>query len=193
MAEPLFVSPKLEVRRSSLHGRGVFATAPFAAGELIEECHFAIVDSTPAAVDRSLNAYLFTWPRGSTTTLAMVLGFGMVYNHSDTPNITWDTDVAEEVYRFRALRAIAAGEELCHWYGAHATREIARRNARRARGLAGEVLRFLAQPRSLDDLSRHFPDTDPELLACALALWSRRGWVAQDPMGRYLAGPGALG
>lgn len=132
MREKLYVSPKIVVKDSPLHGRGVFAEKPLARGELIEECHFAIVDSPLAIADERLNAYLFTWPRGSRTTLAMVFGFAMVYNHSDEPNITWETDEAARLYRFIALRDIAAGEELCHRYGPHATGDIQRRQAAHA-------------------------------------------------------------
>ena len=142
MVDGLFVSPKIAVRRSPLHGRGVFAREPIPAGELIEECHYAVVDSTSATLDQRLNAHLFTWPKGGTA-LALVFGGGMIYNHSDRPNIAFRTDEEDDLYRFFALRPIAEGEELCHDYGPHATDDIrseaaslARRRASRRRAAA---------------------------------------------------------
>ena len=40
----LFHSNKIEVRDSSKHGRGVFAKEDIKSGEMLEECHYIVVD-----------------------------------------------------------------------------------------------------------------------------------------------------
>lgn len=128
-AGKLHLSPKIEISGSPTHGRGIFANAPIRAGELLEESHFAIIDSTVATVDRGLYGYVYTWPKGGDH-LAIVFGYAMVYNHSTDPNVTWQTDEGAWVYRFIALRDIAAGEELVHDYGDHAEEEFREMSAR---------------------------------------------------------------
>ena len=50
------------------------------------------------------------------TTQAIILGLGSMFNHSRLgQNVGWERDVEGLVVRYRALRDIAAGEELCEW------------------------------------------------------------------------------
>ena len=42
----MIVNPKIEVRKSSIHGYGVFANADIEIGEILEECHFISVPGT---------------------------------------------------------------------------------------------------------------------------------------------------
>lgn len=52
------------------------------------------------------------------TTQAVVLGLGSMFNHSaQEQNIGWERDVMRGCVRYYALRDIAAGEELCINYG----------------------------------------------------------------------------
>lgn len=48
---------------------------------------------------------------------AFVLGLGMVYNHSDSPNIRYEFDYDEMLFRYTANQDICAGEELLIDYG----------------------------------------------------------------------------
>ncbi|NBX07285.1 MAG: SET domain-containing protein-lysine N-methyltransferase, partial [Proteobacteria bacterium] len=44
--------------------------------------------------------------------------YGMVYNHSDSPNAEWEIDDDDiRFVRFTALREIKKGEEILHSYG----------------------------------------------------------------------------
>ena len=93
-------------------GRGVFATRRFAAGEVIETCH--TVEIADADVSGRLNDYVFSTGRDGDVLL--VLGNGMLYNHSHDPNVEYVEDEPDTI-AFRALRAVQAGEELTIDYG----------------------------------------------------------------------------
>lgn len=52
----------------------------------------------------------------------MVLGLGSLFNHSRRDqNVSWTRDLENEMIVYRALRDIAANEELCISYGDHLT------------------------------------------------------------------------
>jgi SET domain-containing protein len=93
-------------------GRGVFATRRFAKGEVIETC--PTVEVAGDEVTGRLNDYVFT----SITEgdVLLVLGHGMLYNHSADPNVVYEQDEPSEM-TFRTLQAVQPGEELTIDYG----------------------------------------------------------------------------
>ncbi|KAK5041519.1 hypothetical protein LTR13_002186 [Exophiala sideris] len=67
--------------------------------------------------DSATNSY---WPskNGRTTTQALALGLGSMFNHSTrAQNVGWKRNTDTEVIVYTALRDIKAGEELCISYG----------------------------------------------------------------------------
>ena len=48
---------------------------------------------------------------------ANVLLLGSLFNHSETPNVTYSIDTKSETIRFFTTRSVEAGEELCFFYG----------------------------------------------------------------------------
>ena len=66
----LILNKKIEVRKSPIHGYGVFATEDILPREILEECHFIlfplIAKTTP---DAPLTNYGFAWPHQTVTTL----------------------------------------------------------------------------------------------------------------------------
>jgi uncharacterized protein len=88
---------------------------PIAAGEVVEECP---VLRFPAAQRKHIDAtlideYYFDWDGDG----AIALGFGSLYNHGDEPAAEYVKDTANDLLVVRALRAIAAGEEITFAYG----------------------------------------------------------------------------
>ena len=103
------------VAPSTLHGRGVFAAVPIAAGEVIEVCP---VLRFPAAQREHIDAtlideYYFDWDGDG----AIALGLGSLYNHADEPIAEYIKDTANDVLVVRALSPIAADEEITFAYG----------------------------------------------------------------------------
>ena len=108
---------KIIVKESSIHGLGVFAAVDLAVGETLERCAYIVIDDYDLQEENRLNDYLFTSPDAPTDYL-VVMGCGMLYNHSDNANASWEVDSVDNRFlRFYADSAIKAGEEIFHDYG----------------------------------------------------------------------------
>jgi uncharacterized protein len=94
------------------HGRGVFATRRFAEGELVERCH--TIELPDSEVTGRLGDYVYTSVKDGD--VLIVLGCGMLYNHSSDPNVEYVQDEPSTI-TFLALRAVKPGEELTIDYG----------------------------------------------------------------------------
>lgn len=110
-------SGHLVVKNVRGKGRGVFTLRPIAKGDIVEICPVIPFSVREAAVVMKtiLGNYVFEW--GDTSrNAALALGYGSIYNHSSTPNIRYSMREAKNQIVFRALRDIAAGEELMSNY-----------------------------------------------------------------------------
>jgi SET domain-containing protein len=109
----MFVSNKIVVKDSPIHGKGVFTNDMILSGEVIEECHFIhLNESDFSKLDNSLKEYTFSWPLFTKDSHAVVLGFGSIYNHREDNNATWTTDIENNCYIFIAVKDIYPGEEI---------------------------------------------------------------------------------
>lgn len=111
-------SPPVYVASAKGKGRGVYAARPIKAGEVIEEA--PVIPIPKREWDRHventiLADYTFDWGRDNDHA-AVVMGYGMLYNHSKTPNAHFTNAIGRKVYIFRALRDIAKDEEICTNY-----------------------------------------------------------------------------
>jgi len=61
-----------------------------------------------------LDHYTFRWPDGR---MALALGLGSLFNHSESPNVSYHLDTDSESIRYVAARTILADEELFIFYG----------------------------------------------------------------------------
>jgi uncharacterized protein len=93
-------------------GRGVFASRNLDAREVVEICPTIEVDDDD--VGGNLADYVFDSPDGTGTVL--FLGYGMLYNHAYSPNLTYRTHGRDAV-AFVTTRPVKAGEELTIDYG----------------------------------------------------------------------------
>ena len=105
---------KLSVRRTALHRWGVFATAPIAAHELLEEAPYFLIAKKELSKTPSTETYSYYL---DPETSLVGLGLAGLYNHSYQPNCCHEIDPVTELMRHYALRAIAPGEELTLNYG----------------------------------------------------------------------------
>jgi len=107
---------KIRVGDSPIHGQGVFAQVDIKAGEVIERCPYLVIDDDDLAEENRLNDYLFTSPDAATDYL-VIMGYGMMYNHSSDANAEWEIDDDNRFVRFSATKDIAAGDEIFQDYG----------------------------------------------------------------------------
>ncbi|PPQ89643.1 hypothetical protein CVT25_013830 [Psilocybe cyanescens] len=61
-----------------------------------------------------LDHYTFIWTEGR---VALALGLGSLFNHSDPPNVSYTRDIKTDSIKYVASRDIEAGEKLCIFYG----------------------------------------------------------------------------
>lgn len=109
---------KIYVDKSPIHGWGVFAKEFISAGEIFEECPLLKLPINVGEVSSILLDYRFNWPQGDTWEEQVVsLGFGSLYNHSDTPNAYWRSNLDKKTFEFVSFRDIEVGEEIFVWYG----------------------------------------------------------------------------
>ena len=114
-----FISQKIEVRKSPIHGLGVFAKEDIKKWEIIESSPAILFDSATQGwlwdlYERRhiLMDYPFGWTNDGAV-LAISMGYGGVYNHSTYgQNIQWKSNLELECLEFTASRDIQTGEEL---------------------------------------------------------------------------------
>ena len=110
----IFPPKKICIKESPDKGRGVFAAEPIVAEELVES---AYIQKLITGEER-LKTHCYSYPKGSVPPNIeynfLPLGYGVVYNHSDNPNVDWQCDGM--LWKLWAVRDIEAGEELCIRY-----------------------------------------------------------------------------
>ncbi|WJY27219.1 MULTISPECIES: SET domain-containing protein [Sporosarcina] len=105
----------IEIRTSKISdgvfNRGVFATCAIPKGQLLHEAPvIAYPNEQHKYIEQTLLAdYAFEYGVGRS---AILLGYGMLFNHSYTPNATYDINFRNETFDFFAYRDIAEGEEI---------------------------------------------------------------------------------
>ncbi|MES2217142.1 MAG: SET domain-containing protein-lysine N-methyltransferase [Pseudomonadota bacterium] len=100
---------KLAVKKSTIHGFGVFADKDLRKGEKIEECCFVYSDTE----DEVVIDYIFEAGKK----FALLFGYGSLYNHADEPNAEYEFNLKRRVATFTAATAIKKGEEIFVSYG----------------------------------------------------------------------------
>ena len=105
----------IEIKTSKLSdgelNRGVFATRDIEKGELIHEAPvLPYPNDEHEHIEKTLLAdYAFEYGINHS---ALVLGYGMLFNHSYQPNAVYDINFDNHTFDFFAYEAIQAGEEV---------------------------------------------------------------------------------
>ena len=106
------VRNNITVKKSNIHGYGVFAEKNIKKGEILEECH--LVD-----VNLPRHPYVFVYPKQTNintmnkVNLVFPSGCGLLYNSSKnafTSNATWVTK--DEMITFVSIRDIKKNQEI---------------------------------------------------------------------------------
>ena len=102
----------ITVRDVKGKGRGVFALRNFKRGELIERCPVLVIPGRHSQyiLKTKLDHYAFDWDNEDD--LALILGYGMIYNHSYKPNARIVHDIGKRRSEIIAHTAIQDGEEI---------------------------------------------------------------------------------
>lgn len=97
-------------------GRGVISLVQFNPGDVIEVCPVLVISGEDSChIDRtSLYDYYWEW-KGDTVALA--LGYGSLYNHSETPNARVMKNYADSTMKIVSMNGIEPGEEITVHYG----------------------------------------------------------------------------
>ena len=104
---------KIRLGLTAKKGRGVFASATIARGELVEVCPVIVIPAEQwhHVEPTVLALYIFNFgPEGEHAAIA--LGYGSLYNHSFAPNAEYNKSWDERLIRFTSLRDIAVDEEI---------------------------------------------------------------------------------
>jgi len=104
--------PGLYFAPSGKHRLGMYCTEDIASGSLIEICPVIIIPGEQARqIVRGymLYEYYFEWKKDS---IAIALGYGSLYNHSENPNAEFQPAYKDQFIHFTAIRDIPAGTEV---------------------------------------------------------------------------------
>ena len=118
MVNKLYHNPKLEIRKSPVHGYGVFAKDDIKKGELLEECFYMVQPGISQVYNMD---YLYAWPDyGKPKYMTVLLGYGSMYNSSKKQNdcnAHYKTNVENHIFVFSAIKDIKKDIEILIWYG----------------------------------------------------------------------------
>jgi SET domain-containing protein len=116
--EQLVKNDFLIVSNAGHKGRGVFTSKVLKKGDLIELC--PVIELTrkehQQLVGHILENYTFVW-NSRKKSVALLLGFGSLYNHSKKSNADYNINSKTGMMEFTALKTIKAGEEITIDYG----------------------------------------------------------------------------
>lgn len=113
------IPDKIYIDKSPVHGWGVFANQPISENEIIEICPIIDMGMSVGEVSHILIDYRFNWPQGTSEVEKQVVcsGYGMLYNHSESPNASWRSNLENKTFEFYSTKQIRPQEEIFIWYG----------------------------------------------------------------------------
>jgi len=115
------MSDLVEVRRSPIHGRGLFAAAAIRKNALIAAAPLLIftASDTRRILKTRLGHYIFWIDETAKGDWICAVAFGPISlcNHSPKPNAWFEIDEENEEVLLHAARGVRAGEEITIDYG----------------------------------------------------------------------------
>ncbi|KAG0268442.1 hypothetical protein BGZ95_002461 [Linnemannia exigua] len=112
----LFNQSTLQIQDCGAKGRGVVTTVAIPARTIIDISPILLFPSEEYSTHgryTQLDHYTYRWKGG----MALALGLGSMFNHSNSPNVGFQRDIDSGLIKYSTLREIHAGEELCISYG----------------------------------------------------------------------------
>ena len=112
MKSVLFSSEKIEIRRSIIHGWGVFAKEAIEMGELLQECHGVMISSEDYEKCKTISGIACNSFRVSEDLYMIPYGYGAIYNSHSNQNVIASFNTESCIMSFYALRKIRENQEL---------------------------------------------------------------------------------
>ncbi|KAF8208840.1 hypothetical protein K438DRAFT_1573795 [Mycena galopus ATCC 62051] len=112
-------NPLCVVKTSEGKGRGIFAAHAIARQTTVESSPVLLLGKEEYEQHGRftiLDHYAFKWKNGS---MALALGLGSLFNHSNTPNLSYSIDPLTDSIHYTTTRNIEPDEELCIYYGSN--------------------------------------------------------------------------
>ncbi|KAI1307679.1 hypothetical protein EDD11_004460 [Mortierella claussenii] len=113
----LFNQSSLFIQDCGAKGRGVVTRSMIPGRTLIDISPVLVFPSEEYSLHgqyTQLGHYTYRWSKGS---MALALGLGSMFNHSNNPNVGFQRDFDHNLIRYTTLREIPPNEELCISYG----------------------------------------------------------------------------
>lgn len=106
-------SPGLYIVYDDIKKRCVHCAEDIEKGSLIELAPVIIIPKAQVDVINKtvLYDYYFVWDMHEGS-IAIALGYGSLYNHSDEPNADFEVQLSDGYISFRATKDIVAGDEI---------------------------------------------------------------------------------
>ena len=102
-------------------GRGVFASRSISSNTVIEISPVLLFSKDEYEAHGKhtvLDHYTFKWKDGTSAgRMALALGLGSLFNHSQHPNVSYTLDTSTDSICYRTCCDVEEGEELCIYYG----------------------------------------------------------------------------
>lgn len=114
MKSKLYLSNKIEVRKSNIHGWGVFAKENIPKDYIVEECHYTTL---PKNVKETDELWRYSWKNFDSSITPF--GWANIYNSSKsdkTANIIKEYDKKNKLLFFKTITEIQKNDELLHNY-----------------------------------------------------------------------------
>ena len=100
----------------------MFTVGPLSRGSIVEACPALVLSVDDIRDNGTLSCYVYDW---GDERVALALGYGSLYNHSERPNAYAEIDHVRNMIIIKALRRIEADEEVTLNYGEDYPREWA--------------------------------------------------------------------
>ncbi len=118
------MNKQLYIKEIKGKGRGVFCKKKIAKDAIIETAPVIVLPAADyhIATASALADYFFNFDKEEGT-LALVLGFGSLYNHAVHSNAAYSLDRENKTMQYYALEDIKPGTEICINYGGEQGKE----------------------------------------------------------------------
>lgn len=118
------MNKQLYIKTVKGKGRGVFCKQLIAKDEVFETAHVIVLPAQDynTATASSLCDYFFNFDK-ELGTLALVLGFGSLYNHAVHSNAGYSLNKETKTMQYYAVEDIKPGAEICINYGGEKGKE----------------------------------------------------------------------